>query len=709
MTFNKSGSGDMESSAARRGSSNTTTLLHIETTSTHPSKDCAAPAGTGRESQHQTPSGGWLQRYQSATSTGTIVDGTKGLAQDDNPSGQPNTRDSTLTGVLDTLEGDATSGGQQPTRKRKSVGAESNFNVNPNNMVGVKRRAVTGILNTALGWARSQAAELEAFKQAQQESGTIRGPPPALPAPTRRLAAAQHDLMKAHQVAARQLRGSLAKGSTSRGPNQRQSSLNAAPQARGQQSTWEQQSYIAFLSPGEASAAFPGVHPVALAFTNGSDAQLADAVAGELSRMSANAEADPDRYSALAEECRAWAQGLTPTVRALTSADLERAQKALREKHQHAVRLHGQIDPSSSHRYWLQNTMRSPYFLKTIGGHNGADVSEPRVERPRRSARTRNAKRDELFVPLDSDEGEASEDNSAGGNGGRPHHVPPTSGDEYPEVHHQSILTKRGPGRPRKDGGRPGGQELPRGTPPAFLLSLPNTISPPNVLSPFAQFMLDQGDPTHASGRARTMPCSLAVGAISPQVPISDLLDFTALEDFISGLNFSNDALLTSPTGALPVALNPQNLVVPPSGGGTTAVASFQDCRASPPGVNNRMIPTHALPVSSFSVAVTVEDLAASATAFAADLSTEDGIAPARADPIQAQPPVLDAVPLKKLMCAPEEDAAIPALPPLDPSNLLDTPSLEGLLTLGPAKRSPLLTSPTLPQSFSPTMMAFVL
>jgi hypothetical protein len=49
-------------------------------------------------------------------------------------------------------------------------------------------------------------------------------------------------------------------------------------------------------------------------------------------RCSEEALRAPERYSSLVEDCRQWALGLTPTVRGLTPADIERARQEMRAK-----------------------------------------------------------------------------------------------------------------------------------------------------------------------------------------------------------------------------------------------------------------------------------------------------------------------------------------------------------------------------------------
>ncbi len=402
-----------------------------------------------------------------------------------------------------------------------------------------KRPRAPGILTTALGWARSQAAELAAFEQDRVAQGPIR-PPPQLPLPTRRLAAAQHDMMKAMQQQQQQVR-----------PTQGRSTRTASASAP--------RNVLPPMAPVP-----PGVHPAAVAFAAGSDAQMAAMVSTELTRLNNMAQADPQRYNALAEECRAWAAGSLPTVAGLTSADLERAQKEL----QAAVAVHHRgaggagrpsvhPDPRASSYFIqpfpeqdpLQASLRmgpAPFMPGTMpyGGGGGGGSAQ---RYPRRSSRGRNMKRDELYLTLDSEEDgdEMDEDDDGfeeGGDqrwGGGGAGMPPG--------------VRRGPGRPRKHplphplhsqfsrrGGTPmapsplGGLFMPPAGAPV--------LHPSDVLSPFAQFLLDQDvDADPNAGGTDT-------GAIA-----TDGVDFGALDDFISGLNFTNDALLLGSPGTLAV------------------------------------------------------------------------------------------------------------------------------------------------------------
>ena len=314
--------------------------------------------------------------------------------------------------------------------KRKS---SSNEISHPPQKNGPKRKT-SGILSTALGWARSQAAELEAFKRAQQNNGP-RKPPPPLPIPTRKLAAAQHDLLKAQQA-------------------------RHARQAH---------------QDGDQGAQ---------KFTNN---DIPVDLMKELSKWHGQAKNLAEYYSSMAGECKAWAKGEAIPY-GLTKQDLDRTKNELKAKFNYCVH---DIDNNNNNNN-IENNKVVEQVYSTVGDKNvdfATMISngQSRLNHtPRRSRRARNTKRDDLFVSLEESEEELG------------------LNDE-----------KRLMDTPNLNSNQHGGL-LPR--------------SENNILSPYAQFMLDQGD--FLSDFLQPLPPN-ADGA-------QELLD-GALEDFIATLNFSNE------------------------------------------------------------------------------------------------------------------------------------------------------------------------
>ncbi|KAL4526287.1 hypothetical protein Ndes2526B_g00908 [Nannochloris sp. 'desiccata'] len=645
-----------------------------------------------------------------------------------------------------------------------------------------KRRA-PGILTTALGWARSQAADLASFQEIKASEGPEK-PLPQLPLPTRRLAAAHHDMVKA---AANQKKG------LRRGGGGINSSLNHISTVDYQQQQQQR--------------------PVSVAFATGTDPQLASVLGAELTRLGDLAQADPAKYAALAEECKLWAAGTTASVGGLTATDLEKAQYQLKAAMQHVPFSGGGGGaPNSSDGYRSGNAAGVPmpdprassYFIQpgTNGGRDGnppaggATTHQPRQQPlvnaysqynnpqahtgpglsrlnnssfamntaqghpyytantggsggdggggvthryPRRSSRARNTKRDDVYLTLDSDDDRDDTERD----------------DEDNEDHTGNrgwmrADMRRGPGRPRKMNNDSSNaqhyqdtyqqQEQQQFSPNLMLLhpvhqrlqhrTTPPSISPPgvasagtgapggsmaffspnlgDVLSPFAQFLFEHspdGNPPvgiaaaagvvdvavnggagggilqGVQGTSIDLPRNTAVAgtiagndtttaAAAAGNADADAVDYAALDEFISGLNFTNDAVLGSPSAMAMLA----GAKAAAAAAGTTVVVL--------PG----MIPTGD---SGGAINYTASDINN------ASLQPETGGAAATgAAPLPTAPAHhLD----------PQNPAAQLAILDLAICKPLETPTVAGMLSLGLSKKSPTpITSPLL----SPTLLA---
>ena len=195
----------------------------------------------------------------------------------------------------------------QPSRKRMKPSSSSG-ETTPALSTGAGGPATTvAAAGAAPQQARSQAADLASFQETKANEGPEK-PLPPLPLPTRRLAAAQHDIMKATG----QVKGTRRGDGNSAGSS-RISTVDFHHHHQQQQQQ----------------------HPVAVAFATGTDSQLASVLNTELSRLGDLAQTDPEKYAALAEECKLWAAGATTSVAGLTASDLERAQFHLKNAMQH--------------------------------------------------------------------------------------------------------------------------------------------------------------------------------------------------------------------------------------------------------------------------------------------------------------------------------------------------------------------------------------
>lgn len=354
-------------------------------------------------------------------------------------------------------------------RKRKSSSNETNqLPQKP----GPKRKT-SGILNTALGWARSQAAELEAFKLAQQSNGPRR-PPPPLPIPTRKLAAAQHDLMKAQQ-AREQVREQGLKQ-----PSQK-SSTDARYQAHGNDI------------------------PIDLL--------------KELSRWHGEAQSLAEYYAAMATECRAWAKGGKIPF-GLTVEDLDQTKKELKAKFNYCVRDNNKNNKVLE-QICIERGVEKGMAIMGNAGRNAPSILKSKSSytqlrtTPRRSGRARNTKKDDLYVSL-----EESEEELGGATHDKKVMVMTT-----PNLNSQLVNGLEHPGR-----------------------------EPQHILSPYAQFMLEQGEQGEQGDFLSDFMHPLPENGSDAQ----DLLD-GALEDFISTLNFSNEEEFDIPVCNIKSPLLQQN------------------------------------------------------------------------------------------------------------------------------------------------------
>jgi hypothetical protein len=655
-----------------------------------------------------------------------------------------------------------------------------------------KRRA-PGILTTALGWARSQAADLATFQETKANEGPEK-PLPQLPLPTRRLAAAHHDMVKA---AANKKGASRRSGGGFSGSSTRTNAVDYAQQ--------------------------PQQRPVSVAFATGTDPQLASILGAELTRLGDLAQADPAKYAALAEECKLWAAGATTSVAGLTATDLEKAQHQLKAALHHVPfsgsggSTRGGYRLGNAGRVLMPDPRASSYFIQpgkdasgenprpaaaggattqhqqlfntysqyyhpeahngpglvgrnsssfSINTHQGYSYNGLNADAggtgggsghryPRRSSRARNTKRDDMYLTLDSDEegddcddterdDEDNEDKFRGdSNRGRGGGRVWTRAD-----------MRRGPGRPRKINNDPSNTQHDQHTyqreqqqqqqhqisPNVGLLHpvrqrlqhkmTPSSISlagvagtgapdgsleffSPNlggVLSPFAQFLfehspdgnppvgIDTAEGTGAAaaavgggggffqgvqGTSAELPRNAAIagndataveGASNAEV---DAVDYAALDEFISGLNFTNDAVLGSPSAMAMLAGVKAAAAAAAAAAGTAAVVL--------PG----MIPTdeaggtiNSTALNTDTASLQPETNGAAATA-AAPLPNVPAhhLDPQNHNHASAQLPILDLA-----ICKP-----------------LETPTVAGMLSLGLSKKSPTpIASPLL----SPTLLA---
>lgn len=380
---------------------------------------------------------------------------------------------------------------------------------------------------------------------------------------------------------------------------------------------------------------------------------------------SSNAMTDPQSYSKLAEECRLWAQGLGPPVRGLTAEDLSKAQAELKRTLQpfpagyggssgrnRSVRPsqkgggpHG-IDPRSS-----------KYFIQPPVGEADRDAGRgPQGRYPRRSCRGRNQKRDELYVPLDSDR---EEDDEGEVDAEEDH-------DGLQGVGSEAAAAKRGPGRPRKNSSSHQKQCMAATTPVGRLLPLSGAS--PGAYSPFSLFLLDHQDQSGVKGHDDG----------------PDVVDYAALDEFIAGLNFTNDTLLGSP-----VLRAAQGQTHAQGGPDLTTVQADAAEAQPPPG----MVPTHAVSLP-MALASTSAEMPAELAPAACDVGPSTSAGP---------PPA--AMPALPGAGVPEHPAP---LAPIMGCKLLETPSLAGMLSLDPGniKATPLVSPSLDPLLLSPTLLA---
>jgi hypothetical protein len=673
------------------------------------------------------------------------------------------------------------------------------------------KRKAPGILSTALGWSRSQAADLAIFQETKASAGPEK-PLPPLPLPTRRLAAAHHDLVKASASAQKGIRRGGYNGSTRNSDFQQQ-----------QQQQQQQQ------------------HPVSVAFATGTDPQLASVLGTELTRLGDLAHADPDTYAALAEECKLWAAGATTSVAGLTATDLEKAQSQLKAAMQHvpfsgsaaAGGAGGSIggsggrtgyrsgravplpDPRAS-SYFIQpgntttNTTdgnrasRAPqqhqqqvfqngytaqyytgpgpsrlntssfgsnpsscyyqnnsntYAAAGKGGGSGGGGVTATHRYPRRSSRARNTKRDDMYLTLDSDD-DADNDNDNDSDSDHERDDNDTQ-ERYGEDGgggDRQLWTRgdmrRGPGRPRKrDEGSSmhhSKQQQQQFSPNLMLLHpvqqqrshhqrmTPLSISPAgvaagngsslgffspqlgDVMSPFAQFLFEHspdnqppvGIPGAAAGGnggggggngelnrnaavAGTISAVIAGGGGDPasaaaaagNAEVGDVVDYAALDEFISGLNFTNDAVLGSPSALEMLAgAKVAAAAVAATTEAEVAAAVAAAGVVGTTGTTASIVPLGMIPTSeaegviAYNTSLQPETAGGSAAPHQLDPSSSAAAA-AASQPSQAQLPILDLA-----ICKP-----------------LETPTVAGMLSLGLSKKSPTpITSPLL----SPTLLA---
>lgn len=640
-----------------------------------------------------------------------------------------------------------------------------------------KRRA-PGILTTALGWARSQAAELAAFQQNKELEGPDK-PLPPLPVPTRRMAAAQHDLLKAQRGTQQATRSTRSTGSAPTG-SRPQTALTPRAGSASRHAPAPSASPAAVRDRRPLSAPGDPNHPVAVAFVSGTDPELSSLVGLELNRLNEIALADPDNYAALAEQCRNWAAGETATVAGLTTQDLTWAQNQLKASMKSFSRPGAEPSGSQGGTSGAQGRLLHPpdprtssYFIQPSSGQvqvlpqygspqyqqyqyqyprqagEGSSLGPgggSRPERyPRRSSRGRNVKRDELYLTLDSEDDEegqerGDEDGEEESGWGGPGSKPNDPGN------------KRGPGRPRKQpqdndhlnqniaahmqqqGALPESQRTARI--PAQLGRTSPTTSPPlgpigpmlhppigDVLSPFAQFLFEQ------QSHEKNAPAGTAGAPGDPAAPaVGDGVDYAALDDFIAGLNFANDALMNSPSALTMLHVGGTKPLTPPGPplhAGLTAQHPAVGLALPPPG----MVPTHVLAVpQGVTIAIAREvsdfaDIEAADIVEAIDGATIGLEVGAMAAAAAGAPPgcvkVHNAAAVANTEHATGDNhlpgghigtggAVHAALPVLDVPicKPLETPTLAGMLSFGLARKSPTpATSPGFNTLLSPSIL----
>jgi hypothetical protein len=704
-----------------------------------------------------------------------------------------------------------------------------------------KRRA-PGILSTALGWARSQAADLATFQETKAAEGPDK-PLPALPLPTRRLAAAHHDMVKAAGQRITQRRGGGGGAGTT--INSIRSVRTATFHPNQQQQPQQQQQ-----------------HPVSVAFSTGTDPQLASVLDAELTRLGDLAQADPAKYAALAEECKLWAAGSTASVAGLTTTDLEKAQNQLKAAMQHVPFSGTAGGTNSGYRGGTATTTTtfggvpmpdpraSSYFIQPgSGGGNATAAGQQQQQQqqqhqlfnnysqyyhpqqghvlsrlnnnssfatattttqgyqyhnnissgtnnggggtshryPRRSSRARNAKRDDVYLTLDSDEEEGDidreddvdhddrcrEDGNGGGGGGGH------------RVWASSTEWKRGPGRPRKtvdananaiqqhyphhqqqqQQNHQNQQQQQQFSPNLMLLHpvhqrLQNRMTPPSispagvpgaggggngslaffspqlgdVLSPFAQFLFEHSPdghpPVSSDGVAGVLQGGQALSAeLTRNTAIAGTIsgandpaaaaaagegadattdvDYAALDEFISGLNFTNDAVLGSPSAmamlagvkaAAAAAMTEAEVAAAVAAAGITNATAGVTAAAVPAG----MIPTtEAGGAIHYTNAPAVPHTATTGPTPPTTTTTTTAAANHHDHRITYDQPFSSASPPPQQQQNPPH-AVLPILD-LAICKPLETPTVAGMLSLGLSKKSPTpMTSPLL----SPTLLA---
>ena len=580
------------------------------TTSVKPTAAVATPGAS-----HRLPSG--AHHHEAATNTVTSPAGYAIVSSGTAPA-TSNSRGTTQGAKSTATISSADTGGHGGANKKrnKPSGGQGAGSAS-------KRRA-PGILKTAQMWATSQAPDLEAFQTKSARTGHIE-PLPPLPEPTRRQAAAEHDLKKAAERNQQQGRSNRSSNATTRNssPNKHNRTRDHHFDRHGGTPVYPSPSSSTAAGSGGRSAPGGHPHPVAVAFASGSDAQLAHLIDGELVRRNQAAQADPARY-ATAVMGAGWA-----AVAGAGGADGQYS--AVEGVNQHQMPhfhhlLHGgdyaalpstligqdgrqQLPgPPSSHASYF---MQPPAGKQTYGHHHqyddqkhqqyyhyaagaGQTAAAGRDRYPRRSSRGRNAKRDDLYLTLDSQEEEDTDDDAmVDASAGAAAAAAATGGGNPNDP-------RRGPGRPRKQPQQqpdlpppPSSRDArlhlqiplvpqpnrhrgtPSSTPPAFLL-------PPagDILSPFAQFLFDQSgeEPAAAAdggggggGGGVGAPAAAAAAAVSA---VGDVVDYVALDEFIAGLNFSNDVVLGSPAAMAMLTM---------AGGGSTGGGGLK--HFSPPGM----------------------------------------------------------------------------------------------------------------------------
>jgi len=262
----------------------------------------------------------------------------------------------------------------------------------------------------------------------------------------------------------------------------------------------------------------------------------------------------------------------------------------------------------------------------------------------------------------------------------------------------------------------------------------------PVVFSPFAMFLMEQG-----GSQPNPLPGVLpAPGSSSPAVGGEDGLDYAALDEFISGLNFTNDALLGShatpsaslqleeektktkdqrqnpegvpclgvppPPSSIPSSApeNPENPENPPN------MPQPQDSLVSVPGVvdNNALKqPPHGMvPVRDISIDASPLPLSPMASGVTPlgplPMAETQSLAIAPSGAIASETAVLGtegAAPASKSPAL-DPECHLPTAPigPLGCQSL-ETPSVAGMLSLElPNRASPILS----PTFLSPTLLA---